>query len=95
LWFNAFGLADLVAALTLGAVTGYQLLNVRPSSAPISELPLALIPTVAVPLLFALHIASIVMLVRVPRPTSSAAGPRVSGGTPRAATAPGQASPAR
>jgi hypothetical protein len=47
--FNAFGITDLVVALTLGALTGYQLLNVTPSGAPISELPLALIPTAAVP----------------------------------------------
>ena len=59
LWFTAFGLTDLITALTLGALTGYQLLNVSPSSAPISELPLALIPTAAVPLLFALHISSL------------------------------------
>ena len=50
LWFNAFGMTDLVVALTLGALTGFALLNVSPSSAPISELPLALIPTATVPL---------------------------------------------
>ena len=75
LWFNAFGLTDLVVALTLGALTGYQLINVTPSGAPISELPLALIPTAAVPLLFALHITSVSALVRAPR-------------TPRPATVP-------
>lgn len=67
LWFNAFGITDLVVALTLGALTGYQLLNVTPSGAPIGELPLALIPTVAVPLLFALHIVSVLTLVRARR----------------------------
>jgi hypothetical protein len=67
LWFNAFGLADLVVALTLGALTGFQLLNVTPSSAPITELPLALIPTATVPLLFALHITAVSALVRAPR----------------------------
>jgi hypothetical protein len=64
LWFNAFGITDLVVALTLGALTGYQLLNVTPSGEPISELPLALIPTAAVPLLFALHITSVFALLR-------------------------------
>ncbi len=39
LWFNAFGMADLISALTLGALTGYALVNVTPSGAPISELP--------------------------------------------------------
>src|SRR5579859_1173271 len=59
LWFNAFGLTDLVNALTLGALTGFALINVTPSGAPISELPLALIPTAAVPLLLTLHIMSV------------------------------------
>jgi hypothetical protein len=72
LWFNAFGITDLVVALTLGALTGFQLLNVTPSSAPITELPLALIPTATVPLLFALHITSTFTLARAPRPAPSA-----------------------
>ena len=76
---------DLVTALTLGALTGFQLLNVTPSSAPITELPLALIPTATVPLLFALHITSMFTLARAPRPAPSAVGPLISGATPRAA----------
>jgi hypothetical protein len=68
LWFNAFGMTDLVVALTLGALTGFGLLNVTPSSAPITELPLALIPTATVPLLFALHITSMSTLVKALRP---------------------------
>ena len=87
-WFNAFGLTDLVTALTLGALTGFGLLNITPSSAPITELPLALIPTATVPLLFALHITSLAALARAPRPAPSARGPLVSGATPRAAVAP-------
>src|SRR6266700_2678124 len=75
LWFNAFGITDLVVAMTLGALTGFQLLHITPSSAPIAELPLALIPTATVPLLFALHITSMVTLARAPRPAPSAAGP--------------------
>ncbi len=59
LWFNAFGMADLVNALALGALIGFALINVTPSGAPISELPLALIPTAAVPLLLTLHITSV------------------------------------
>jgi hypothetical protein len=82
LWFNAFGLTDLVTALTLGALTGFQLLSVTPSSAPITELPLALIPTATVPVFFALHIESVVTLVRAPRPAPS--GPLISGATPHA-----------
>jgi hypothetical protein len=60
-------MTDLVTALTLGALTGFQLLNVTPSGAPISELPLALIPTAAVPLLFALHVTSVSALRRAQR----------------------------
>ena len=75
LWHNAFGMTDLVVALTLGALTGFQLLNITPSAAPISELPLALIPTAAVPLLFALHITSVSALVRAPRTSLPATAP--------------------
>jgi len=67
LWFNAFGMTDLVVALTLGALTGFGLLSVTPSSTALTELPLALIPTATVPLLFALHITSMTTLGRAPR----------------------------
>ena len=83
LWFNAFGLADLISALTLGALTGYQLVHVTPSGAPISQLPLVLIPTVAVPLLLALHITSISALARTPRAARPAG--RMAGATPHPA----------
>jgi hypothetical protein len=95
LWFNAFGMTDLVIALILGALTGFGLLYVTPSSAPIAELPLALIPTATVPLLFALHITSMAALARAPRPAPSAAGTFISGATPRAVVAPPSGSRAR
>jgi hypothetical protein len=79
LWFNAFGMTDLVVALTLGALTGFHLLHVTPSSAPISELPLALIPTATVPLFFALHITAVSALVRAPRTPLSATAPVTAG----------------
>jgi hypothetical protein len=75
LWFNAFGITDLVVALTLGALTGFGLLNVTPSSTPIAELPLALIPTATVPLLLALHFTAMSALVRAPRVPLPAAAP--------------------
>ena len=75
LWFNVFGMTDLVVALTLGALTGFQVLNVTPSGAPISALPLALIPTAAVPLLFALHVTSVSALARASRTARTAAEP--------------------
>jgi hypothetical protein len=56
LWFNAFGFTDLVNALTLGALTGFQLVHLTPAATAITEFPLALIPTAAVPVLLALHI---------------------------------------
>lgn len=85
LWFNAFGMTDLISALTLGALTGYQLVSVSPSGAAISELPLALIPTAAVPLLFALHITSVSSLRRASRTTSPATALRATN-TPSPAT---------
>jgi hypothetical protein len=77
LWFNAFGMTDLISALTLGALTGYQLVNVTPSGAAISELPLALIPSAAVPLLFALHLTSMPALLR-PRTLLPSTAPRTA-----------------
>jgi hypothetical protein len=73
LWFNTFGMTDLVVALALGALTGFGLTNITPSGAPIAELPLALVPTAGVPLLFALHITSMVTLAKAPPPAPSAA----------------------
>jgi hypothetical protein len=67
LWLNAFGLTDLVVALTLGALTAYQLINVTPTGSATSALPLALVPTAEVPLLLALHITSLAALTRAPR----------------------------
>ena len=95
LWYNAFGMTDLVNALTLGALTGFALINVTPSGAPISQLPLALIPTAAVPLLLALHITSVSALRRAHRAPLPATGPRIADATPRAAAAGSPASHAR
>jgi hypothetical protein len=75
LWLNAFGMTDLVLALTLGALVGFQLIHTTPSGAPISGLPLALIPTVDVPLLLALHITAASMLRRASRTPLPATAP--------------------
>jgi hypothetical protein len=75
LWAIIIAGPTAVAGLTCGALTGFGLLNVSPSSAPITELPLALIPTATVPLLFTLHITSMFTLARAPRPAPSATGP--------------------
>ena len=69
-WFNVYGLVDLSVGVTIGALTGYQLLSVTPSTAPIGELPLALTTAADVPLMSALHITSLVALSRAPRPAA-------------------------
>ncbi|HEX3785352.1 MAG TPA: hypothetical protein VHX38_37350 [Pseudonocardiaceae bacterium] len=66
-WFNALGIADLVVALALGGLTGFQLVSVSPPAVAIGELPLALIPTAAVPLLLVLHIVSLRKLAEARR----------------------------
>ncbi|SFW79712.1 hypothetical protein [Amycolatopsis australiensis] len=74
-WFNVFGLLDLVVAVTLGLLGGlatHPILPVSPSTAAMSLLPLALIPTTVVPLDAALHVLS---LARLRRATRSAAVP--------------------
>jgi hypothetical protein len=61
-WFNLFGLLDLVVALSIGFLAGlgpWRPLAVTPSTEPLSLLPLALVPTVAVPLALALHLVSL------------------------------------
>jgi hypothetical protein len=71
-WFNLFGLLDLVVALSIGFLAGlgpWRPLEVTPSTEPLSLLPLALVPTVAVPLSIALHLVSLRRLRPAARPT--------------------------
>jgi hypothetical protein len=56
--FNVFGILDLIVAGSIGFLL-FRLVEVTPSTAPLFVLPLALIPTVAVPLAIALHIVSL------------------------------------
>jgi hypothetical protein len=88
--FNAWGVTDLVVALTLGALTGFQLLHTTPSGAAISSMPLALVPTAGVPVLLILHIASVRRLGAVRRRAARSAAP-VAGTAPRAVLASGGA----
>ena len=92
LWFNVYGITDLAIGITLVALTGSGLLNVTPSTAPISELPLALVIAADVPLMLALHITSLVTLARAPRPASPSADPLISGAAPRSAASQGPGS---
>jgi hypothetical protein len=67
LWFNIVGLADLVLAVSIGFLAGQgpaQVLHVTPSTLALTTLPLALIPTTAVPLAVALHVTSLGRLRR-------------------------------
>jgi len=77
LWFNLFGLLDLVVALSIGFLAGlgpWRPLEVTPSTEPLSLLPLALVPTVAVPLAIALHIVSLTRLRSAVQPRVDRAG---------------------
>jgi hypothetical protein len=56
--FNVLGIVDLVVAGIIGFLL-VGLVEVTPSTAPLFVLPLALVPTTAVPLAVALHIVSL------------------------------------
>jgi hypothetical protein len=64
--FNVLGIVDLVVAGIIGFLL-FQLVEVTPSTAPLFVLPLALVPTTAVPLAVALHIVSLRRLRAVAR----------------------------
>jgi hypothetical protein len=67
LWFNALGILDLTVAVTIGflaAASPYQLLELHPSTDAVAGLPLAVIPTLLVPVALALHVVSIQRLRR-------------------------------
>ncbi|MFE4828164.1 hypothetical protein [Streptomyces sp. NPDC056672] len=75
--FNVLGMVDLVVALTLAILIGNHVFDVTPSTQAITQLPLALIPTAAVPLLFTLHITSLrrlAVLGRTRQGTTSGVG---------------------
>jgi hypothetical protein len=57
-WFHVLGILDLIVAGSIGFLL-IRLIEVTPSTAPLLVLPLALIPTVPVPLALALHIVSL------------------------------------
>jgi len=63
-WFNVLGLADLVIAVTIAFLGGLGLnrLGLTPSTIDLAYLPLALIPSTAVPLAFGLHVVSLARL---------------------------------
>ena len=82
-WFNLFGILDLVVALTIGFLAGlgpWRPLEVTPSTEPLSLLPLALVPTVAVPLAIALHLVSLRRIRAAARPDGDRTGDLVPAG---------------
>lgn len=90
IWFNILGMADFVTAFAIAFVGGpgrSPILHLTPTTQYVSTLPLVLIPTAGVPLLFALHIVSLARL----RTLGSAAS--VSARPVRAAQAGGIGSP--
>jgi hypothetical protein len=63
--FTLLGIADLVSALTLGALTGFlQVVHVHPPATLNADLPLAIVPTVGVPLLLTMHLSTLRVLLR-------------------------------
>jgi len=77
-WFNVLGIADLVVAVTIGFLAApgpANLLAVTPSTAALATLPLALIPTTAVPLALALHVVSLRRLRASGHAVAATAGP--------------------
>ncbi len=76
-WFNLFGILDLVVALGIGFLAGlgpWRPLDITPSTEPLSLLPLALVPTVAVPLAIALHLVALRRLHAAARPEQRQGG---------------------
>jgi hypothetical protein len=72
--FNVLGILDLVVAATLGFLLGANgLIAVTPSTDALRLLPLALVPTAAVPLAIALHTVSLRRLTAVDRVEASSA----------------------
>jgi hypothetical protein len=67
IFFNLFGLADLVVAIGLGVTNSpgpARIFHIEPSTAVMMHFPMALVPTFLVPLAFMLHIVSLWQLFR-------------------------------
>jgi hypothetical protein len=77
-WFNVLGIVDLAIAVSIGFLAGLgpnQLLHVTPSTEAVALLPLALIPTTAVPLAVALHLVSLHRLRAIAKTVTRATRP--------------------
>lgn len=72
-WFNVFGLLDLVVATAIGVTAApgiAHVLTLSPSTEQIALLPLVLIPTTVVPLAVALHVLSLRKIAAGTKPAS-------------------------
>jgi hypothetical protein len=76
--FNSLGLLDLFVAVGMGVTSAPGVLRVftaPPSTQPLTELPLVLVPAFAVPLAILLHIASLRTLTEAGKPVPVATIP--------------------
>ena len=76
-WFNVLGIVDLAVAVGIGFLAGLgptNLLHVTPTTEAVTMLPLALIPTTAVPLAVVLHVVSLRHLRTTSRATAATTG---------------------
>ena len=73
IWFTVLGIVDLVIALILGGLTGFNIIHASPPMDALPVLPIVLIPTAGVPLLLTLHIVALRRLVTMSRPRQQAA----------------------
>jgi len=68
LWLNIAGLLDFVGAVGTGLLTSSSalgIIDVAVRSDPMTSLPLALIPTFAVPFFIVVHVISLIQLARI------------------------------
>lgn len=74
-WFNVGGLLDLVVALGIGLLAGagtLSLIDASPTTEAIADLPLVLVPVVAVPIAISLHLTAFRQLRRTQPHTHAA-----------------------
>jgi hypothetical protein len=72
MWFNVYGIADLVTSSTIASLIGYKIVHVTPA-ADLSQLPIALVPAAVVPMLLALHVISMRSLAAAAKASHPAA----------------------
>ncbi|GAA1123302.1 hypothetical protein GCM10009630_21520 [Kribbella jejuensis] len=86
IWFNVYGIIDVVTSLTIGTLLGFGIPDITPSIAPINELPLAIVTTANVPLMVALNLSCLFVLARASR--SAPAAPSMAGALTSSGAAP-------